>query len=195
MTRNPLIQALKMHTMKCKPTTIIFIILATLVSASCSNFYRVADRKHVNLARELDSLRLQNRYFILRVGTEAYHLENIVVDQDGQTISYSIDTLPQWHSLHLKNGHAGRKRYHKHDPADLHVLNEVHLYTDKQEITLGQPYLLPISSVRNVEVLIHDKKRSTRSKLITATFVAVGLSLAFAVMVGMSFKSLVIPIR
>lgn len=195
MTRNPLLQALKMHTMKCKPLTIVFILLITLVSVSCSNFYRVAERKHVNLARELDSLRVQNRYFILRAGTEAYHLENVVVDQDGQTIRYSIDTLPQWHSLHLKNGYGGKKRYRKHDPTDLHVLNEVHLYTDNQAFTPGQSYLLPISSVRNVEVLIHDKKRSTRSKLITATFVAVGLTLAFAVMVGMSFKSLVIPIR
>lgn len=159
---------------------LISILCCTTLSA-CLNFYKAVTVKpspEQTLMHKIDSLKLQQRYFILRNGYDAYCIKNIQLSADKQTFTCRLDTLSDRHMLHLNNGLKGLQRYKKHSE-DEAVLNEVHLFIQPDStVTVGSFAFAP-RQVQKIEVIQKDKKRTTNSYVVGA----VGFTIASAALI------------
>jgi hypothetical protein len=115
-----------------------------------------------NPIRSLDSLKKDNRYFVLRTPDRAWHIRNVVLSEDRKTITGILDTLAPEHQLHLDKG-KGKMRYD-----DGYVLNEVHLYIDNDSLLNIGSCTLALDRIQKIEVIEKDKKRTTNSFVIGA---------------------------
>lgn len=152
-----------------------FLVVVSLLMllTACHNYYMaVAQPKE---AAGIDSLRHQNRYFVLRSGSEAFYMKNLSLSADRKTLEATLDTLSPEHRLHLVRGRKGNMIYHKNKFEDIAVLSEVHLYTppDTTAVVDGR-YTLALDQVQKVEVIERDKKRTTSSYVIGAIGYTVG---------------------
>jgi hypothetical protein len=157
--------------------TAFFII--TILSC-CHNFYKATTTDTVNVAEtsnNINRLKEQNRFFVLRSGTKAYYMNAISLSADKRTLNAVLDTLPPHHRLHLKNGRKGRMQYKK-TTNDEAVLTEVHLYIPRDSSLHPGNYLLSLNQVQKIEVVEKDKQRTTGSYVIGAIGYTFG---AFAV--------------
>ena len=89
----------------------LVIILAILfVFAGCSRYYKaITTNAKNNPDKSLDSLKNQNRYFILRTPSQAYFMRNIVLSEDRKSITCTLDDVPIEHQNYLYK----RKREHE----------------------------------------------------------------------------------
>lgn len=156
-------------------------IWASVLISSCHNYYmavRVPKDVPTNGAATVDSLRLTDRYFILRNGSEAFYMSNIVLSADKQRLQCTLEKLSTNHSLHLIKGRGANMRYKGGESNDLLVLNEVHFYTPYDASAMVGNYTLSLNKIEKIEVIEKDRKRTTSSYVIGA----VGYTLAaFAV--------------
>ncbi|HVY76274.1 MAG TPA: hypothetical protein VG890_15705 [Puia sp.] len=162
------------------------ILLFPLILLTSCFYYKVATPKN-GPPPPADSVIAANpnRYFILRSGSQAFHMKDLLLSEDRKTLSCTLDRLPREHQLHLTRGgkdhvpeqktREGSMRYKRHK-ADTVVLHEVHLYippdsTAKVEVT----YTLDLAQVQKVELLVKDKKRTTASHVGAALGIAGGV--------------------
>ncbi|TKK69324.1 hypothetical protein FC093_08390 [Ilyomonas limi] len=149
---------------------------------SCQHYYQVQDFQNkkaalkdtTGMAQNIDAPQYQSRYFILRAGSEAYHMRNIIVSEDRKYITCQLDTLPTYHTLHLHNGRGGNMRY-KNSVIESTVLNEVHLYVPVD--TTAKPFLtytLPLDKVQKIEVVEKNKGKTTLSYVLGGIGIAAG---------------------
>src|ERR1043165_5172692 len=106
------------------------LLLGMLLSlAACHNFYMARQLNTGNAAtKSIDSLKMLNRYFILRSGQQAFYMKDMSLSKDRKTLTATLDTLPPEHQLYLTNGRNGKMQYKKYKPEDQFVFSEVHLY-------------------------------------------------------------------
>ncbi|MGE5107210.1 MAG: hypothetical protein ACM3H8_06680 [Sphingobacteriales bacterium] len=153
----------------------ILLITVCIIIFSCNSYYKasVANKK----PETIDSLQLNNRYFVLRSGESSFYMKGVKLSSDKQTLQCILDSLPPEHQLHLSKGIRGNMRY-KNTPAQLPVLNEVHLYIAQDNLIKAGDYTLTLDKVQKIEVLEKDRKRTTNSYVIGALGYTLG---AFAV--------------
>jgi hypothetical protein len=166
-------------------------LLLLFIAAGCHNYYKAsAGRTGANASSTIDSLQLQNRHFILRSGSQALYMKNIVVSADQKSLTALLDTLPPQHKLHLVNGRGGNMRYRQNDVNDLAVLSEVHIYTPAiGRIAPGENYSLLLDKVHKIEVLEKDKSRTAGSYVIGAVGYSAGALLLSAVIIAATKSS------
>ncbi len=173
----------KPNTFKC---LLLVLFTLTLISA-CQNFYKATARPKE--AASIDSLTKLNRYFILRSGSQAYYMKNIVLSNDRKTLETVLDSLPPAHRLHLVNEYNGKMRYFKSRVFDVGVLSEVHMYIPQDNTAaIGARYTLPLDQVQKIEVIEKDKKRTMSSYVIGAIGATVG-AFAVAAIIAVALKS------
>jgi hypothetical protein len=164
----------------------VFSIL--LLLTACQNYYKATTRGKD--AAVIDSLNQQYRYFVLRTGSEAYYMKNLVLSTDRKTLEATLDTLPYEHRLHLVKGINGNMRYRKNNSSDLPVLSEVHLYvTSNNTAGVGSRYSLPLDQVQMIEVIEKDRKRTTNSYVLGAIGVTVGAFALAAIIIAATKSS------
>jgi hypothetical protein len=155
----------------------IFIVIIFSGSAACHNYYK-ASRPAANNASKraaiTDSLNKDSRYFILRSGSEAYHMKSISLSDDRTTIECTLDLLTANHQLYVSNGGRSAMRYKLHEPNEASVLNEVHFYIDPDNRITSGHYILQLDKVQKIEVIEKDKKRTMNSYVIGALGYTVG---------------------
>lgn len=164
-----------MHPSKHALTCVILL----LVLISCKSFYKASTiNASASKTHSIDSLQSLNRYFILRSGGQAFYMNGLQLSQDRQTLTATLDTLPPQHQMYLTKSRNGKMQYQKSNPEDLAVLSEVHLYAPVARAAVGETVTLPLDQVQKIEVIEHDKKRTTNSYVIGALGATLG---AFAV--------------
>lgn len=159
-------------------------LILLCVFASCRNYYTALQSKSFQPANTVDSLKNQNRYFILRSGDQAFHMTNMVLSNDRKTLTLTPDTLSANHKLHLVNGRNGNQQYKKYNELDLGVLNEVHFYTAPMQAKPGEKLQLNLDQVQKIEVIEKDKARTTNSYVIGAIGYTLGAFLVAAIIVA-----------
>ena len=162
----------------------------------CQHFYKTQsfqNTKATNLdtagiAQNIDAAQYQNRYFILRTGSEAYYMRNVMVSEDRKFITCQLDTLQSIHTFHLTKGRGGNMRYKVNHP-ERAVLNEVHLYipTDTAAKAFSS-YSLPLNTVQKVEVIEKDKGKTTLSYVLGGLGIAAG-TLTVISLIAIALKS------
>ena len=148
--------------------TMLMLLLLFAVSA-CHNFYKAVATKgntDTEKAAVTDSLKMQNRYFVLRNGNQSYYMKNILISADKKTLDCVLDQVPPDHQLHLVNGRRGKMQYKKNEPQDLGVLNEVHFYIEPGDTTTQGNYTLQLDKIQKIEIIEKDKGRTMGSYVI-----------------------------
>ena len=162
------------------------LLLIALLCAGCHNYYKaltVTPASDNRTMDKLDSLKLNNRYFILRNGSEAYYMRGLQINTDHTVLACTLDTLPIEHQLHLVNGRRSNRRYKKYDRIDLQVLNEVHLYIQPDHTVALGPYSLALDKVHRIEVIQKDYKRTTNSYVLGAIGYTIGTAALIAAII------------
>jgi hypothetical protein len=151
---------------------LVIIILPCL--QSCCHYYKISKTKE-NSADSTNIIQAGSpRYFILRAGDSAYHMNNINVGNEKNSLTGTLEELPSNHRLHLRNGRNGQMRYKKNKP-EAAVLDEVHIYVEyDSSVFAGNSYVLSKDRIKKIEVLEKNKGR-TRESYIMGGF---GLTLA-----------------
>lgn len=152
--------------------TVILFMIFIVSQMSCMNYYKISKSTentsppsatiHTNINRQ--------RYFILRNGNKAYHMNNIVDFKDSLTCT--LETLPDEHRLHLKKSRGGHMRFKKYKPEAV-VLNEAHIYEKSDDdAKAGENYTLMYNRIERIEVLEKNKQRTTTSYILGGTIIA-----------------------
>jgi hypothetical protein len=154
----------------------------------CSNYYKAANMNKNVVTENLNAPELANRYFILRNGANAYHMQNLVVSEDKKSITCHLDSLPANHTLHLVKGRGGAMRYKK-TSVEVDVLNEVHFYIPFDTLAKADSdYVLSLDKVQKIEVLEKDKGKTTTSYILGGLAVTIGV-IAVAAAIAAATKS------
>jgi hypothetical protein len=155
---------------------ICFVILFVM---ACKTFYKT---KTINTgssstlaAKNVDSLQKTNRYFILRNGDNAYYIKNIQLSADQKTANCVLDSLSVYNRLHLA-WPANRFQYKPKDAFSNGVINEVHFYIEEDKTAQLGNYTLSLDKVKKIEILEHDKKRTTNSHVAGTVGTVVGVA-------------------
>ena len=160
---------------------VAYILLLSCVNlfTGCHRFYRpVKVDASSPKARQasLKQLSGQGGYFILRHGGNSYSLENITFDQSAMTLLADVEDVPSDHQLYI-NDVRQRFKYSKAKNQQ-GVLKEVHLYAgNKLVIDTTQRYTLPLSEIEKIEVLEHDKGRTSTSYVLGGLGITLGAAL------------------
>ncbi len=179
-----------MHYNKSLQRIIFGLTLLSLfaMQTGCNNYYRISKTPVIAATKDIEKLKLQNRYFILRSGNNAWYMDGIVLSSDQKTLQCKLDSLPIEHKLHLTKGRKGQFRYREDKPEDS-VLNEVHFYIPVDKTSWpGSVYTLSLDKVQKIEVLEKDKGRTTGSYVIGAIGYTVG-AIAVAAIIIAAIKS------
>lgn len=161
---------------------LFIIIIVTLLLSSCSNYYK-ASLAGPATSTGIEDLKKNNRFFILRYGTEVFAMNNISFSADNKIMQCRLDSLPPYeHRLHLTKGQNGKMKYKKAGEEDESaVLNEVHVYVDNTGIIATGSYTLPVDRIKKIEVLEKDISKTAKSK---ALGVVLGVSGSLVVLIG-----------
>jgi len=160
---------------------IAFVILLSL--QSCMNYYKISKAPENTSTPEktIETNVNRQRYFILRNGDSAYHMDNVKNFND--SLICSLETLPTEHRLHLKNGRSGNMRFKKYKPEAV-VLTEVHIYEiPDNNAKQGIDYTLMYNKIQKIEVLEKNKSRTTRSYIIGGIVIAAPFVFMIAAMI------------
>jgi hypothetical protein len=125
------------------------------------------------------------KYMILRQGEKSYYLSHLKVDNVAMTLN--ADLMPV-SSSHLQYIYAKPRKYKYKDSSQgkdkLEVLKEVHVYVkDTLNPYTSKTISLPFNQIEKIELIEHDKGRTTTSYVlggigITAGLVAVAVAIA-----------------
>jgi hypothetical protein len=130
--------------------------------SGCYNYYNVKSYNDISVQqRRIDSLKNENKYFILRTPTSALALKNLKINKKDSTISFAPGILPEEHKLHLVKRKKNEMRFKKDNPEGV-VLNEVHLFTSSPvPFKINEILQLPLNSIYQVDVIQKDKFKTT----------------------------------
>lgn len=163
------------------------VLFFCLFFTSCHNFYKATNPVAATVADKvtvIDSLKLQNRYFVLRSGSQAYAMTNVSLSSDQQMLHATLDILPESHQFHLVNGRRGKMQYKKSEPKDLMVLNEVHFFIPPDSTVVPGKYVLNLNKVQKLEIIEKDKKRTSNSYVIGSIGYAAGVFVLVSIIVA-----------
>ncbi|HLX93233.1 MAG TPA: hypothetical protein VKR32_16225 [Puia sp.] len=162
--------------------------LFCMLTPACHNYFKATPKDKFEVAQSYNTPAYENRYFILRNGSSAYYMNNMLVSDDKRTITCILDTLPYNHTLYSRMGNSGNMRYKPFQPG-AEVLNEVHIYIPMDTSAhLSASFSLPVEKIQKVEVIEKDKGRTTSSYVVGAVGITAGI-LAVVVIIVLATKS------
>ncbi|MEO7312779.1 MAG: hypothetical protein ABIX01_20515 [Chitinophagaceae bacterium] len=138
------------------------------------------------IAKAIDSLNKLQRYFVLRSGSKAYHIQDPVIGDNQNMVTATLDELPAEHQLYLGNGYKGKMRYKKIGLEYNPVVDEVHVYIPGDAAMVAGPFSIPLDKVQKIEVIQKNKGKTAISWALGTT---VGLVVTVAAISLIAFSS------
>ena len=131
--------------------TVALFMLAAFIyyAASCyRKFYKVADTPgNSDLASVVSNQ--PEKYFILRLGTSAFHMQNIVLDSDNKRLP-ALDRISPDHLTYLIE--SKKQGIHYLPSKEGEVLNEVHIYAlQDNQLQYGSSYVLDFNKISKLK--------------------------------------------
>ncbi|MEP7253695.1 MAG: hypothetical protein ABI683_14985 [Ginsengibacter sp.] len=154
-----------------KKVAYVFMFLLVMGLSSCFlNFYRTNTKSSMDTAK-VDSLRFDNRYFIIHFPGINKGLEQVSVN--GDNISGKLVTLSPEHSKYLNPDPEDKKnrvkaKYKKS------TLTEVHLYTNAALQNGDSMFSAPVSSFNRADVYQLNKSATSTNHVISTIGAAIG---------------------
>jgi hypothetical protein len=156
-----------------------FMIILTMLTG-CKFYYKVQTSNNIT-SEELKTFQSDKKYFILHTADTAWHLSNIILDNN--SFNGTSTPLPKAHQKYKYE--KGKFRYRRDTASDSsyvdesNIVNEVHLfYTGDSLSTIGKVVTGYISSIKKVDVYMKNKGKTTWSwlwppLLVSAPFVII----------------------
>ena len=170
-----------------KPYNQLFVAFITmLLLTSCHTYYKTSQVQKNNPTSEattIDSLRLSERYFILRSGSEFFYMKNPTLSADLKIMNCILDTVSFYHLVYVLNGKNGKMKYKKYDPLETPVLNEVHFQIPPDSAAVPGPYKLQLDQIQRIEVIEKDKQRTANSFVFGILGVVLGTVVVLSIIV------------
>lgn len=172
--------------MKNHLTAISIILLFAYVHfvIGCS-YYKVTHADSIEPVA--DQIRNNSKYFIVHQGANAWHLAKIVLDNETEVVTGTLEPLPKNHLQYLKTKPEGPNRIRTKDRPSIHRFSpendptyEVHFYISEYLENENQQVTIPLSSITKIEIYDKDSRANTASTILTA----VGVTAGFAVIIG-----------
>lgn len=177
---------------------LLILIAATYTFSSCSNYYKAITTSAPVAAARIDELSNDNRYFILREGSQAFAMKDITFSADRNSLKCTLEDVPDEHKLHLTKGNYGNMKYKEATVSaqdnETMVLYEAHLYIAPGVTATPGPFTLALDKVQKLEVLEKDKEKTRRSHT-KGAIIGIGASVLVvagiaAIAVGSSLNSM-----
>jgi hypothetical protein len=159
-------------------------VAAAAMMSSCSHYYKAVSipvNSNLQKATAIDSLQKAARTLILRNGSDAYLITHPEINKKSGILQCTLDSLPEKHRLHLTKGRRGKMKYYRKpneisEQGDKAVLTEVHIYTDTiAHISTGAQEI-SLNSIRQIEVIAKDSKRTTNSYVLGSVITVAGIA-------------------
>ena len=115
----------------------------------------------------MSDLKMQNKYFILHNGSEAFAIANISISADQKYLNGNLEPLSSDHMLYFNKTEKGKMTYRKaHKAADdqSSMLNEVHIYITPENSIAAGNLVLPLDKINKTEIIEVDAIKTKRSK-------------------------------
>lgn len=157
---------------------LVFVVLTAIHPSCFRTFYKVAENPSTATPNTVSELQDARRYFILRSRFDARQMRDISLSSDQKTLQYALDTVPYEHRLHLRGGHSNGNLQYKKSKGQREVLNEVHLFVERDNLPLTGTFTIPLDSFSRMEVIQKDRGRTTVNHVLSGIGVAVS---AFAI--------------
>ena len=138
----------------------LILLLVTTMPSCYQKFYKVANNSG---SPTIDSSIWsdKNKYFILRSGYAALHMENIVVNPNNNSLTCSLSLIEQVHQVYINESDKKWLQY-KPSKGESVVQNEVHVYIlADSNLKVGTNYILNLNKISKIEILEHDKAKTT----------------------------------
>ncbi|MEO6730343.1 MAG: hypothetical protein ABIN01_03945 [Ferruginibacter sp.] len=176
-----------------RKTNFIAVAVIILCALTACHHYYIARPQSTatssDKARTVDSMKLQNRYFILRSGEQAYYMNNVSLNEQKNSFRFTLEPLPLQHKLHLLKGRRGKMQYNT-TPDDLNVLNEVHFYIDPAtDIKDAGYHTVSLDKIYKIEIIEKDKKRTTNSYVAGTLGIVGGVAVLAAIIIAATKSS------
>lgn len=173
-----------------RSTALLAILVVALLAFSCQRFYLPVASPSGSASekeRAITENRSLRKYFILRHGSGDYAINGIEVDPQSQQLKGQLSPLPREHTLYTTK----RKGYrYKVSAGEGAVLNEVHLYMPGTgQLDTTGVVSLPLDSIQKIEVLQHDKGRTTVSYIVGGIGYTIGVVAVTAVIIALTKSS------
>ncbi|MEJ8844201.1 hypothetical protein WG954_17540 [Lacibacter sp. H375] len=172
--------------MKSKLTQSLSLLTLCILIITACNYYKVITLKNESETAtysSLDSLQKLKRHFILRTGTRSFYIKDLKLNADNKSASCVLDTLPADHLFYLTQPKNSNRRYKPSISTQSAIINEIHFYSaDKTSVATG-PYTLDLSQIQKIEVIQHDKKRTTNSYVIGTIATVAGAALVTSILI------------
>jgi len=156
--------------MKISPKKIkdYFLAFALLFSiAGCHNFYMASPiNKNYDEAKAIDSLKKQNKYFILRNGDRVFHMQDISISDDNKTLNTTLEKVSPDQQMYIYKDRNEKMIYKKNDSDDLKVFNEAHIFIAPDTAITTGAYTLQLNDIKKIELITKDKAKSTSSHVV-----------------------------
>jgi hypothetical protein len=169
------------------------IIIVIAFSGCFQHYYKGSVKAVENQSQKasvIDSLKKQQKYFILRNGSQAYYMGDISVSADNKTIKTTLSALPDDHMMYLNKAREGVMRYKESNRHDIKVLSEAHVYIAPDSSITNGNYVLQTDNIQKIELIHKNKARTIKSYLLGFGLIAGSLVLFEAILASsLSFGS------
>ena len=133
------------------------------------------------MAAQIDEFNKSQQYAIMHSGPNIWHLSNLVLNEDNQTISGTIRAID---STHIPRKMREQKRVHRYNKGET-PLNEIHFYVSTSNLPdYGSEITIPFSEINSMSV----NKRNTGRMIANIFFGTIGVLAAVTIIV-LAFKT------
>jgi len=164
---------------KKKRAAFISIVLSIAIinlTVSCS-YYTVKDvpTTKENITKQVDNFNTQEKYVIVHSDNLSWHLKDMVLNDDEQMISGTIETVG---NSHLYKRVRDNKRVHNYNKQKTDPLNEVHFYLKTSiSFNYAEYVNIPLDEISRISVNDKNTGRSVANVLLTTVGAAFAISL------------------
>lgn len=164
----------------------IAVAIIFVSCCSCSNYYKVITVPEPIITSNIEALKNQNKYFILRNGDQAFTMKNVSFTADQKSMECNLEYLPGEHTLYMAKAENSKMKYKKTKGTgdESMVLNEVHFYIERGGTIPAGPYNLALNRVQKMEVIEKDIQKTKKSQNIETVVFMLGLAI---VLTGIAF--------
>ena len=139
----------------------LLIIALLNITVGC-NYYRYKLEKLPTTTEKMERLNTSPNYLIIHQSDLAFHLSNVRIDQQNQSMSGTLVVLPPDHLKYKETKRTpGAPNRYRVNPtlkkiATPGVVNEVHLYVKNMALVENETLTIPFSSIVRLEVYDRD---------------------------------------
>ncbi len=179
---------------KYLPEISLMLMLVYLQFIIGCSYYKVTNTE--SIAPVAADIQNNTRYFIVHQGSNAWHFNNIALDNEKEELTGTLEALPQNHQYYLTTKPVGPNRIMKSSAAgtDQKVARnnptyEVHFYITEYMENQNAQITIPLASVTKVEIYDKDASANSASAVFTTLGIAAGVLVIIGVIVALTKSS------